>query len=60
MGNALSYQDFVDTTGPGKGVEFFKGLRLKTVEMFMSLMRQSDTDLNLDLSTHIASLPAVR
>ena len=49
MGNALIYQDYEDPPGPGKGMEFFKGLKMKTVELFFKQMRECETDLKLDV-----------
>lgn len=49
MGNALIFKDYADPPGPGKGMEFFRGLKMKTVELFFKLIRESGTDLNLKL-----------
>ena len=49
MGNALIYQDYEDPPGPGKGLDFFQSLNMKTVELFFRLIRDSGTDMELKL-----------
>jgi len=56
MGNALIFKDYQDPPGPGKGMEFFRGLKMKTVELFFNLIRDSGTNLNLKLTDNKISI----
>ena len=42
MGNALIFAEYDDPGGPGKDVDYFRGLKLKWVERFLELIEDSN------------------